>query len=604
MEQEIEKVTVREVSGRFARRDPRRSGLRILFLTSAHNSMSQRAYVELTRLGHEVSVGLATSERAMFEAVEHHSPELIVAPMLKRAIPEGIWREHVCIIVHPGPRGDRGPSSLDWAILEGHERWGVTLLQANAEMDAGDIWASHTFPMRADASKSSIYREEVIEAAMRGLREVVERFQSGDFTPEPLDYNRPDVVGRSRPSMQQQDRRIDWSGPTEDVLRKLRSADGNPGVLDEIGGLGVFLYGGYEEEYLRGEPGALIATRDDAVCRATGDGAVWIPSLKRAGEGHFKLPATMVLSRELLDGVPDLPLAPHATSLGRTYRQIRYEEHDEVGYLRFEFPGGAMSTDQCNRLGDAVRYARSRPTRVLVLMGGPDYFSNGIHLGVIEAAENPADESWRNINAMDDLVYQIITLEDKLTVSALGANAGAGGVALAAAADLVWARPNVVLNPHYKGMGGLYGSEYWTYLLPRRIGERKALELTEGMLPLGAYAARKMGLVDAIFHGSPSTFDESVVAQAEALARDQIYWMKLALKEALRGHDERRKPLMQYREEELERMRENFYGQDPSYHEARRRFVHKLVGQISHLPQVTRGLTTPSIRSTRELRAS
>ena len=584
--------------------DRRRTGLRVLFLTSAHNSMSQRAYVELTRLGHEVSVGLATSERAMFEAVERHSPELIVAPMLKRAIPEGIWREHVCIIVHPGPKGDRGPSSLDWAILEGHERWGVTLLQANAEMDAGDIWASHTFPMRTGASKSSIYREEVIDAALRGLREVVERFEGGGFTPEPLDYGRPDVVGRLRPLMVQEDRRIDWSGPTESALRRLRSADGNPGVLDEIGGLGVVLYGGHEEDLLRGKPGALLATRDGAVCRATGDGAVWIPSLKRAGNGFLKLPATMVLGQEILDGVPDLPLAPHAPYQGRTYRQIRYEERDGVGYLHFAFPGGAMSTEQCCRLGDAVRFARSRPTRVLAFMGGPDYFSNGIHLGVIEAAESPADESWRNINAMDDLVHQIITLEDKLTVSALGANAGAGGVAFAAAADLVWARPNVVLNPHYKGMGGLYGSEYWTYLLPRRVGERKALELTEGMLPLGAYSARRIGLVDAIFQGSPSTFHESVAVEAEALARDQNYRMRLALKEALRWHDERRKPLLQYREEELARMRENFYGPDPSYHEARRRFVHKLVGPpASPFPQAVRGIT-PGVGSTRELRVS
>ena len=321
MEQRIKRMIARDVPRRYARRGRARTGLRILFLTSAHNSMSQRAYVELTRLGHEVSVGLATSERAMFEAVEWHSPELIIAPMLKRAIPEEIWRQHVCIIVHPGPKGDRGPSSLDWAILEGHERWGVTLLQANAEMDAGDIWASHTFPMRAGASKSSLYKEEVIGAAMRGLLEVVERFESGDFTPEPLDYGRPDVVGRLRPSMRQEDRAIDWSGPTEGVLRKLRSADGNPGVLDEIGGLGVFLYGGYEEECLRGAPGTLIATRDGAICRATGDGAVWIPSLKRAGDDNFKLPATMALGPELLAGVPDLPLAPQAPSRGgRTAR--------------------------------------------------------------------------------------------------------------------------------------------------------------------------------------------------------------------------------------------------------------------------------------------
>lgn len=91
--------------------------------------------------------------------------------------------------------------------------------------------------------------------------------------------------------------------------------------------------------------------------------------------------------------------------------------------------------------------------------------------------------------------------------------------------------------------------------------------------------------------------------QAEALARDRNYWMTLALKEALRWHDERRKPLMQYREEELARMRENFYGSDPSYREARRRFVHKLVGQTSPLPQAARGLT-PGARAPRELRAS
>ena len=36
-------------------------------------------------------------------------------------------------------------------------------------------------------------------------------------------------------------------------------------------------------------------------------------------------------------------------------------------------------------------------------MGGPDFWSNGIHLNVIEAAGGPADESWRNINAIDDV---------------------------------------------------------------------------------------------------------------------------------------------------------------------------------------------------------
>ncbi|MEW5535917.1 hydrogenase maturation protein, partial [Streptomyces virginiae] len=67
---------------------------------------------------------------------------------------------------------------------------------------------------------------------------------------------------------------------------------------------------------------------------------------------------------------------------------------------------------------------------VLVLGGGRDFFSNGIHLGVIEAADDPAEESWANINAMDDLVEAVLTTTDRLVVSALGGNAAAGGAML------------------------------------------------------------------------------------------------------------------------------------------------------------------------------
>ena len=70
-----------------------------------------------------------------------------------------------------------------------------------------------------------------------------------------------------------------------------------------------------------------------------------------------------------------------------THREIAYEESAGVGYLHFDFYNGAMSTDQCRRLRDAYQYARSRRwTKVIVLAGGNDFFSNGIHLNVIEAA--------------------------------------------------------------------------------------------------------------------------------------------------------------------------------------------------------------------------
>src|SRR5260370_26507416 len=187
--------------------------MKIVFLTIAHNSLSQCAYVELVDREHTVIVVIASSETVMMEAVEREQPDLIVAPMLKAVIPASIWQTHPCIIIHPGIKGDRGPSSLDWAILNAYEEWGVTLLQAGAEMDAGDIWASRTFAMRP-GSKSHLYRHEVTEAAIQGLLETIAKFESHIFLPEPLDYSRKDVKGCLQACMKQADRAIDWSEPT------------------------------------------------------------------------------------------------------------------------------------------------------------------------------------------------------------------------------------------------------------------------------------------------------------------------------------------------------------------------------------------------------
>jgi len=121
--------------------------MRILLVASGYNSMTQRAHAELADSGHEVSVELALGDEVVRDGVRRFDPDLVIAPMLTAAIPADIWSARPCLIVHPGPVGDRGPSSLDWAIMSGAGRWGVTVLQANAEMDAGDIWASAEFTM-------------------------------------------------------------------------------------------------------------------------------------------------------------------------------------------------------------------------------------------------------------------------------------------------------------------------------------------------------------------------------------------------------------------------------------------------------------------------
>jgi putative two-component system protein, hydrogenase maturation factor HypX/HoxX len=553
--------------------------MRILLIASAFNSLTQRVFAELRDRHHRVDAEPVADADAIRAAVRAHAPDLVIAPMLTTAIPQDVWSALTCLVVHPGPPGDRGPSSLDRAIQRGEERWGVTVLQAVAEMDAGPVWASAEFPLPPAAGKSDVYRGESADAALATVLLAVERFASGTYEPvEPVEPIAP-PEHTWHPYLRQEERRIDWAADTtETVLRKLRAADSQPGVRDAFLGGEWYLHGGHPEDELGGPPGEILATRDEAICRATADGAVWIPQLRPrrtpGGPRTFRLPATRVLGPRL-SGVPELP-APLWTRdrLCRTWAEIGYDERGPVGFLSFSFSGGAMSTGQCRRLLDAYHFACSRPTDVVVLGGARDFFSNGIHLGVIEAAADPAAESWANIHALNDLVEAVLTTTGKLVVAALAGNAAAGGVMLALAADEVWCRTGTVLNPHYRLMG-LYGSEYWTYTLPRRTGTGMAEQLMREALPVSAPAARRLGLVDRVLACPPEEFAGRVAERADALTRSERFASRVGAKKADRERDEATRPLSAYRAAELDRMRDTFFDPHARYHALRTAFVRK-----------------------------
>ena len=359
--------------------------MRILLITTAYNGLCQRAHIELSDRGHEVSVTLALSEAEIRKSVALFQPELIICPFLKEKVPADIFEKTLCIILHPGIQGDRGPSSLDWAILNEEKEWGATALQADEEMDAGAIWATGVFPMRHRVEGQPISTEKSRASPFAPCSIMLDRLQNGVFTPEPLDYVDPKVRGILRPSMKQRDRAIHWRQDNVDaILRKINSADSAPGVLDVIDGEEYYLYGAHGESKLRGAvPGQIIARRHGAICRAAIDGAVWISHLRKKNvvkqpflkrlltkqrDHDFKLPATMALG-DAVKAVPEAPIEPLHRVVGETFKEIWYEESAGVGYLHFDFHNGAMSTQQCERLREAYRLAVARPTKVLGTAG-------------------------------------------------------------------------------------------------------------------------------------------------------------------------------------------------------------------------------------------
>jgi putative two-component system hydrogenase maturation factor HypX/HoxX len=542
--------------------------VKILLLCSAFNGLSQRAWADLRARGHRVTVRAVHDSPEIAAAAVATAPELILCPFLHQRVPEAVWRNHRTIIIHPGPEGDRGPSALDWAIMDAERTWGVTALQATGDLDGGPVWGTREFPMPAGPPrKSTLYNTEVSDAAMSLIGEIVTKAEDPGFTPRRRDHRRPGAVGRLRPLVRQADRSFSWADPTDRILRRIRAADGRPGVHTELAGLPVAVFDAHPGDSSPGEPGTIAAHRHGAVLVRTGDGALWIGQARRlapeAPGTTVKLPAALVLG----DRISEAP----ETAVPPSLREIGYRRIGPVGLVRFEFYNGAMGTAQCRRLTAAVRYAAEQDTAALVLAGG-EVFSHGLHLGIIDADPDPAAEAWRNITAIDDLCREIIGCTGQLVVSALGGDAGAGGVMLALGADKVIARDGVLFNPHYRKMG-LYGSEYWTYVLPHRVGDAQADRLTTRCEPVTAAEAARIGLIDELAASDRAEFLATALDYATELVAGGRAGALLEHKRATRAADEQRRPLETYRIRELAEMSRDIFDDRHGFAHARRAFL-------------------------------
>ncbi|NKQ41855.1 MAG: hydrogenase [Sulfurovum sp.] len=529
--------------------------MKLLLLVTAFNSQTQAVFTRLQDKGHEVAVCFAISETQMLEEIEAYEPEMILCPFLKAYLPSSIYENYPTYIFHPGPRGDRGPSSLEYALQSHTKAWGLVVLRANSEYDGGDIYAEVDFKVR-DTYKASLYRQEIVQTSLEALEVLLENIENNKFVVQELNPIHKQFT--------QAKRSIDWAvDDTQTIINKINLSDSLPGVLDEILGLPCYLYGVHKEEKFKGEQKEILAKRDGAICLGTVDGAVWVSHLKKVG--GFKLPATYVL-KEKLQGIKEERLPLIFDKSYETFYEASMEKRDSVAYLYFSFHNGAMNAEQCIRLKYAVDYLKNE-CEVLVLMGGQDFFSNGIHLNILEDSAKQGEDGWANINAMNDLVSAILYADEVVTIASFGRNAGAGGVFMGLACDYAVARESVVLNPHYKTLG-LSGSEYHTYTLPKRVGEEMSERLLNDCLPISAEKAKVIGMIDAVFENQ--NYYEDLHRYALGQYADEYIWDKEDYLEEHKAEIERHK------EEELAVMHPEFWDEKSIFHKLRREFVYKI----------------------------
>lgn len=537
--------------------------MKILLIISSFNSLSQSVYCKLQELEHKVFIKFAISKELMIEAVEEINPDIVFCPFLKQFIPSEIFENYPTFVLHPGIIGDRGHNSLDNAINDEVKQWGVVILKANEVLDGGDIYAQSNFIMREESNKASIYRNEVTQSTLKALEQFLQNYQNKDFIPT------KQILNPIHKNLSQENRKINWQKDnTKQILKKINMSDSTPGVKDEILGVECYLFSAFIEDTLRGETKEILAKRDGAICIGTIDGAIWISQIQELDS--FKLPATYVL-KDKIKGIEEKRIPLVIEDERKSFYELRVQRKDEIAYLYFNFHNGAMTSTQCIKLKYAIEYLKEE-CKVLVLMGADDFFSNGIHLNILEDSKKQGEDGWSNINAMNEAVKAVLLCDEIITVASFNKNSGAGGVFLGLACDYAISSENTIFNPHYKTLG-LSGSEYHTFILPKRVGQTKSKELLENCLPINANYAKKINMIDEVYPFED--YQEKLEIFCENLLKNEDTFEEFI--DRKKDFLEQELPLMEEcKEKELQIMYDEFWQKSSSFHTLRYDFVHKI----------------------------
>ena len=201
----------------------------------------------------------------------------------------------------------------------------------------------------------------------------------------------------------------------------------------------------------------------------------------------------------------------------RTSEHIATRTDGAVGWITIDRPERFNSLDvrtaqDLRRAGLAM--ARDANVRVVVLMGVNGIFCSGADLKYIrdggdatelrylspEARETPAGYGERFKQILEYLHSTIAEIRraPKPFIAAVDGIAAAGGFGLAMCCDLVFASERARFEWAY-AKTGLTGAESSTFMLPRLVGVRRAMELVLLNPRLDARRALDAGLITAVY---------------------------------------------------------------------------------------------------------
>ena len=210
------------------------------------------------------------------------SPDLVILAFVTDIIPEALLDipSIGTICYHPSllPR-HRGASGINWAVIQGDTRSGLTILWVDKGIDTGPILLQKEVEILPDDTTGSLYFSKLFEMGVDAIVESVALIKSGKAPKLPQD----DSLATYEPPCDDRVAAVDWSKPASDVHNLIRGCDPQPGAYSTINGSKLRFYNARLLEATTDKiPGQIVDINAGTIVVALDGGALGIGKIRDA----------------------------------------------------------------------------------------------------------------------------------------------------------------------------------------------------------------------------------------------------------------------------------------------------------------------------------
>ena len=215
-------------------------------------------------------------------------PDLIVVVAFGQILPKSVLDlpKYGCINVHASllPKY-RGAAPMQWSIINGEEKTGITIMLMDVGLDTGDMLLSSETIIDDDMTLENLH-DKLMEGGAELLEKAVIELPQNRLTPKKQD----DSISNYAPMITKETCRIDWKKSSRDIHNLVRGLNSWPGAYCMLNNKVFKIWKTKHSDNVEsGEPGEFLSESKDGIIVNTGKGTLEIIEIQAPGKKRMKI---------------------------------------------------------------------------------------------------------------------------------------------------------------------------------------------------------------------------------------------------------------------------------------------------------------------------